>query len=68
MILTNNTLYICDNGRVLHGKCCGTTAQTTGADLSGAKVYPLTGAELEEWQKDFLSDGLTLACESCGRT
>jgi len=64
-VLHDGALYLGDNGRVMcsASHCAGVTARLSGRDLSGARVTPVTRADLAEWATYDLG---AMRCE-CGR-
>ena len=61
-VLRPNALYFCDNGRVLHGRCAGMTAQATGRDLDGLPCERITMRHAERWIEEF---NRPPQCEQC---
>ena len=62
-VLRDDLLYICDNGRILHGKCAGMTARATGYDLDGIECVPMTDDDV----RDFIDEFGSCTCERCGK-
>ena len=62
MVLDPDALYISDNGRILHGRCSGMSAQFTGRDISGQPVMPVTEDMVAEWKATY---DIPLVCEHC---
>ena len=60
-MLSEETLYFTDNGAIYHGRCCGTSAQFTGRDISGQRVEAVSQADIDACA----ADGVALACEAC---
>jgi hypothetical protein len=64
MTLDRKALYIEANGAILHGRCCGLSAQSTGKDRHGqpiVKVSPRVARALA------MGMGGQLVCESCDK-
>lgn len=62
-VLKDDAVYFTDNGRILHGKCCGMSARYTGRDISGQKVMKVTPAIERQCREQY---GFTPICETCG--
>ncbi len=60
MKISSETVYLTDNGAAYCGAHLGYTARTTGRDLSGQKILPLTPELAAEAGGD-------IACEKCGK-
>lgn len=61
--LVRDAIYVGDNGRLLHGRCSGASAQYTGRDISGQRVQRLSAAELVALRAEFGRD--RTMCEYC---
>lgn len=66
-VLAPDAYYEGDNGRVLHGRCCGASAAYTGRDLSGKRVRCLSAADVAAFLAAVADLGVAEACESCRR-
>ena len=64
--ISDDAIYLGDNGRCYCGEHLGYTAKMTGRDLSGQAIYKVTPEDAREAQKM----GATLTCEQprCGRS
>jgi hypothetical protein len=60
----DSRLYLTDNGAVLCGAHCGTSAAFTGRDLSGQRIELVTDMHAEEWLRLMSKP---IQCEQCGR-
>lgn len=65
MRITDSTIYLTDNGAALCGEHLGSSARTTGRDLSGQPIEPITPELAAESQRAY---GYFPRCEQCGRT
>ena len=63
MRVNDSTIYLTDNGAAYCGAHLGQTARTTGRDISGQPIEPVT----PELAKEALAMGWEVACESCGK-
>jgi len=61
MKINPETVYITDNGATYCGAHLGITARTTGRDLSGQRIIPVT-PEIER------AEGCKLPCERCSKS
>lgn len=64
-VVADDALYLTDNGRVVCGLHCGTSARYTGRDLSGQRIERVTEATARRWLAQV---GEPIACEDCGKT
>ncbi len=62
MRVSDDAIYLTDNGAALCGKHLGHSAKTTGRDLSGQKILKITKRLQDEFERDF---GKPFACETC---
>lgn len=60
----DDRLYLTDNGAVLCGAHCGTSAATTGRDISGQRIELVTDDHAVEWRR---MAGSEIQCERCGK-
>ena len=58
----DDVLYFTDNGAVLCGRHCGTSARFTGRDISGQKIKRVTATDARGWLAEI---GSPIACERC---
>lgn len=63
MRISDDTVYITDNGAALCGAHLGTTARYSGRDLSGQPIVPVTPELLAEAE----GMGFVPKCEHCGK-
>jgi hypothetical protein len=63
-VLSDDELYLCDNGACYCGKHCGASARFTGRDISGQRVERVTPADAQYFRDEL---GAELVCESCGK-
>ena len=61
-VVVDAALYFTDNGRVVCGRHCGSTAQYTGRDISGQKIERVTPEAAASWLAEV---GEPIACEDC---
>lgn len=64
MTIEDDMVYLTDNARALCGKDLGHTAKTTGRDVSGRPITPVSPAMVEAARINY---GHVPACEKCGR-
>lgn len=62
--VSDSMVYLTDNGAALCGAHLGFTAKTTGRDVSGQAIMPLTPDAVAECERAY---GYTPSCEQCGR-
>jgi hypothetical protein len=60
--LSDDELYLCDNGACYCGKHCGASARFTGRDISGQPVELVTAADQKYFREQI---GHALECEAC---
>lgn len=63
MRISNEMVYLTDNGAAYCGAHLGITAKMTGRDLSGQAIQPVTPEVLSEAE----AMGWEVSCERCGR-
>lgn len=63
-ILSDDALYLVDNGACYCGAHCGNSARYTGRDISGQKVARLNANDVRESIRLYQWEP---ACEVCGR-
>jgi hypothetical protein len=61
-VVSDNALYFTDNGRVVCGRHCGTSAAFTGRDISGQKIERVTKQAAAAWLAEA---GEPIVCEDC---
>jgi len=57
----DHALYFLDNGMILCGAHCGTSAKYSGRDISGQRIERVTPEHVREAT-------FQIACEMCGKT
>lgn len=62
-VVQDDCLYFTDNGRVVCGKHCGSSARYTGRDISGQRIARVTEDEARMWLAEM---GEAIGCEECG--
>lgn len=63
MKVSDQVIYLTDNGAAYCGAHLGITARMTGLDLSGQPIMPVTPEAVAEAQ----SMGWEVCCEQCGK-
>lgn len=63
MRISDAMVYLVDNGAAYCGAHLGVSARTTGRDISGQEIMPVTPDVAKEAKRD----GWEVACEKCGR-
>ena len=63
MRISESTIYLTDNGAALCGAHLGASARTTGRDISGQPIEPVTPEVAREAQ----GMGYEVQCERCGK-
>lgn len=63
MRTNDSTVYLTDNGATYCGAHLGHTAKTTGRDLSGQPIQPVT----PDMARDMADQGFPIRCETCGK-
>ena len=61
-VVSDDALYFTDNGRIVCGRHCGTSAAFTGRDISGQKIERVTPETAASWLAEV---GEPIACEDC---
>ena len=61
-VVSDDALYFTDNGRIVCGRHCGTSAAYTGRDISGQKIERVTPAAASSWLAEV---GEPIVCEDC---
>ena len=61
-VVRDDALYFTDNGRVVCGAHCGTSAAFTGRDISGQKIERVTPETAASWLAEV---GEPIMCEDC---
>ena len=61
-VVVDSALYFTDNGRIVCGAHCGTSAAYTGRDISGQPIEMVTAAGAAAWLAEI---GEPIACEDC---
>lgn len=61
-MVKDHELYFTDNGRILCGRHCGTSARYTFRDISGQRIQRVTARAATEWLAEV---GEPIACEMC---
>lgn len=65
MKINDATVYLTDNGAAYCGAHLGATARSTGRDISGQPIMPVTPDVLREAQT--ILPGYVPKCETCGK-
>lgn len=63
MRISNDMVYLTDNGAAYCGEHLGMTAKMTGRDLSGQAIMPVT----PEVAAEAVEMGYEVTCEQCGK-
>lgn len=63
MIIQSGVIYLTDNGASYCGAHLGHAARTTGRDLSGQRIQPVT----PELAQQARAEGWEVTCEKCGK-
>lgn len=64
MHISNDMIYLTDNGRAVCGSHLGASARYTGRDLSGQEILPVTPDVAQQALDEF---GYIPECEDCGK-
>jgi hypothetical protein len=64
MRISNEMVYLTDNGAALCGEHLGASAKRTGRDISGQAIAPVTPDVAQACQSAY---GYIPACEHCGK-
>ena len=64
MKISDDMVYLTDNGAALCGKHLGSSARHTGRDISGQEIVPVTPEVAKESVDSY---GWLPSCEHCGK-
>ena len=64
MQISDDMIYLTDNGRAVCGEHLGSCARHTGRDLSGQAILPITPDVAKQARDEF---GYIPECEDCGK-
>lgn len=64
MKISDTTIYLTDNGRAYCGSHLGATARSTGRDISGQPIIPVTPDVMAE---NLAMGNPPIQCETCGQ-